>query len=106
MENTTLYFKIFKIEKISDVTPIELKRRYRILVQKYHPDKKPYGNANKFKIIQNSYEYLTVLMNEFIKKEDRKFFNNDFLYYNDGSIYSISKKRWVKIKGKIINTKT
>jgi len=105
MENTSLYFKIFKIEKISDITPKELKRRYRILVQKYHPDKKPHGNAEKFKVIHNAYEYLCGLMKEFLKQETEKFFNNDFLYYSDESIYSISKKRWVKVKGNIVDTK-
>lgn len=103
--NTDTYFKIFQIKKISDIDSKELIRRFRILVKKYHPDMKPHGNEEKFKLIYNAYKYLTDQMDEFIKIENQKFYNNDFLYYGDGSIFSISKKRWVKLKGKIINVK-
>lgn len=105
MIKSDVYFKIFKIEKISDITPKELKKRYRILVKKYHPDRKPHGDSKKFRLIHNSYEFLKNEMKILIQKENKKFFNEDFFYYSDDSIYSISKKRWVKIKGKKINIK-
>jgi DnaJ-class molecular chaperone len=98
------YFKVFKIKKIDDIDHIELKRRFRILVGKYHPDKKPYGNNEKFLLIHDAYEYLSERIKEYRKIESEKFFNNpDHLHYGDGSIYSISKKRWLKFKGKIID---
>lgn len=103
---TNTYFKIFKIEKVSDIDLKELLRRYRILIHKYHPDHPPYGNHEKFILIQEAYEYLTTLIKEYRKKESIKFFNNPhYLFYSDGSVYSLSKKRFIKIKGKTINIK-
>lgn len=103
---TSTYFNIFKIKKISDVDPKELLRRYRILVQKYHPDHPLHGNHDKFILIQEAYEYLVDRMKEYRKKESEKFFNNpDYLFYSDGSIFSLLTKRWIKFKGKIVNSK-
>lgn len=36
----------------------EMKKRFRELALKYHPDKKPYGNSEKFIQIQTAYEEL------------------------------------------------
>jgi len=96
--NTDLYFKIFKIKKISEITKHELKRRYKILALKYHPDKKPYGNTEKFKIIHNAFEYIGNELKKYLKKEDEKFFNSDFHFYGDGSIYNIKLKKWMRLK--------
>jgi len=95
--NTNKYFKAFKIKKISDITPKELTGRYRILVKKYHPDKG--GKAGQFTFIHDAYSYLKKLMKEYLKKENKKFFNKNFLYYGDGSIYDTKKGRWIKLKG-------
>jgi len=99
---TTDYYKIFKIEKISEITPKELIKRYRILSQKYHPDHKPHGDNEKFIAIGNAYDYLCEQMNVFLTKERVKFFNPDWLYYGDGSIYNPKKGRWIKLGGRII----
>ena len=95
--NTDIYFKIFEIEKIKTMTLRELKRRYGILAKKYHPDKG--GNHNKMVLINDAYKYLIVLVRQNIKKQDKLFFNKNFLFYGDGSIYNKKKGRWVKVKG-------
>lgn len=102
--NTDRYFKIFKIEKISDITPKELTRRFRILAKKYHPDHG--GSAIQFSHIREAYSYLKKLMDEYLKKETRKFFNPDFIYYKNGSIYDTKKRRWIKVKGKIVDIRS
>lgn len=101
MINTDQYFRIFKINKISDISMIELKRRYRILAKKYHPDKG--GNSAKFIIIQDAYNYIKPLIERYQQIENRKFFNKDFLYYSNGSIYDKKNRRWIKLKGRKIN---
>jgi hypothetical protein len=102
--NTDRYFRIFKIEKISDITSEELTRRFRILAKKYHPDHG--GSTIKFSLIHDAYSYLKKLMKEHLKKETKKFFNPNYLYYRNGNVYDIKKRRWVKVKGKIINTRS
>ena len=99
------YFKIFKIENIKTMTLQELKRRFRILVKIAHPDRG--GSPAKFRLVNDAYKYLTVLVKQHLKKESQKFFNNNHLFfYGDGSVFDTKKKRWSKIKGKIINIKT
>jgi DnaJ-class molecular chaperone len=101
--NTDKYFKIFKIKRISDVSKNELKKRFRILAKKYHPDKG--GKASNFILIQDAYKYLEKLMNDHIQKQNKKFFNQRYSFYNNGSVYDKKKKRWVKVKGKNIDIK-
>ncbi len=102
--NTNTYLKIYKIKTIREISPQELKRRWRILIQKYHPDHKPYGDADKFRIVNNAYHYLVELKKDDIKKESKIFYNNkDLLFYGNGSVYSQIKKRWIKFKGQKIN---
>ena len=104
METVDKYFKVFKINSIKAITHQELKRRYRILVRKYHPDAG--GTAGQFRLIHDAYEYLVSLRDDFLKIQNKKFYkNNYFLFYSDGSVYSITKKRWVRFKGQNINTK-
>lgn len=45
------------LELKSGATPDEIKKAYRRLAHKYHPDK-PGGNAEKFKQISEAYKYL------------------------------------------------
>ena len=97
------YFKVFKIDSIKDISSKELKRRFRILSLKAHPDVG--GSNGKFRFIKEAYKYLLVLRKQYVKIESRKFFNDDFLFYGNGSIYDIKKKRWLKFKGKKINIK-
>ena len=98
------YFKAFKITSIKVITHQELKRRYRILVQKYHPDKG--GTAGQFRFIQEAYEYLIKLRDDFLKQQSKKFYNKkNLLFYGDGSVYDTKKGRWVKFKGQIIKAK-
>ena len=104
METVEKYFKTFKISNIKNITPHELKRRYRILVQKYHPDHG--GRDYQFRFIQESYKYLKVLVEQNIKNQNNRFFNNKrYLFYGDKSVYDTKKRRWAKWKGKIIDKK-
>jgi len=50
------YYNIFGLPETAST--VEIKRRYRQLVLKYHPDKMG-GNQQKFLEIQEAYEYLT-----------------------------------------------
>ena len=103
--NINIYFEIFKIQTIEKITLKELKRRWRILLLKYHPDK-PGGDGNKTILINDAYSYIVARRKEFEKKESKKFFNKNFYFYGDGSIYNLEKKRWIKFKGNIINVES
>lgn len=102
--NTDKYFRVFKINNIKLIGRKELKRRWKILVKKYHPDKG--GNPAHFRFVNDAYQYLLNLIIDHEKIENKKFFNKNFLFYGDGSIYDITKKSWVKLKGKRIKVKT
>lgn len=103
MVNTNQYFRAFQIKKVSDISLKELKRRYRILVKKYHPDKG--GNAAKFRFVNDAYKYIEKLVIAHEKLQNNKFFNNKrYLFYGNGSVYDTQKGRWVKLKGVKINT--
>jgi curved DNA-binding protein CbpA len=97
------YFKVFKIEHISQIDLKEIKRRYKVLALKYHPDHG--GTGGQFRFIHDAYTYLTELRKDFDKKESKKFFNKKFLFYGDGSVYDPKKGKWIKWKGNIINKK-
>jgi curved DNA-binding protein CbpA len=97
------YFKAFKIESIKNINSRELKRRFRILSLIAHPDTG--GTSAKFRFVNDAYKYLLVLRKQYVKKESKKFFNDHFLFYGDGSIYDTKIGRWVKFKGKKINIK-
>ena len=104
METVDKYFRAFKIKSIKVITHQELKRRYRILSKKYHPDRG--GTAGQFRFIHDAYEYLVKLRDDFLKQQSKKFYNKKhLLFYGDGSIYDTKKARWVKFKGQVINTK-
>lgn len=97
------YYKIFKITDISVVSKKELKRRYRILVRKYHPDKG--GTDDHFRLIQNAYEYLEPKCQEKAEVKEQKKpqpklnpKKSRFLYYSDGSIYDVKKARWKQLR--------
>lgn len=98
--DTDKYFRIFKIKSVSEISMQELKRRYRVLVNKYHPDKG--GTDRQFCLVQDAYNYVLARLVEFIEKEQVKFYNKDFLYYGDGSIYDTKQGRWRKFGGKIL----
>lgn len=44
-------------------TKEELKKHYKMLVKKYHPDNHEFGNQNKFIEVQEAYTYLSNLDN-------------------------------------------
>lgn len=101
--NTDKYFKIFKIKSAKEISLDELKRRRRILSHKYHPDHG--GTTKQFCLVTEAYNYILQRIIEFIESEQVKFYNEDFIYYGDGSIYDKKQKRWRKIKGKILPIK-
>lgn len=104
MATVDKYFKAFKITSIKVITHQELKRRYRILARKYHPDHG--GTGGQFRFCTEAYKYLVSLRDDFLKQQSKKFYNKKhLLFYGDGSVYDTKKARWVKFKGQIIKTK-
>jgi curved DNA-binding protein CbpA len=94
--DVTGYYRLFKIEDIAKVTEIGLKRKYRSLVLKFHPDHG--GSADQFRYILDAYAYLVHERQRASKKshgirytvtQDKKFY-----HYGDGSIFDIEKNRW------------
>ena len=102
MVNTDQYFRVFKIKKVSDISLKELKRRYRILAKKYHPDLG--GDSAKFRFVNDAFQYVEKLITAYEKLQNQKFFNKRYLFYNNGSVFDTKAKKWVKIKGRKINT--
>ena len=74
------YLNLLELDNLSDLNTI--KKSYRRLSLKYHPDKNPY-NTNKFQEITEAYEYLIKHFDE-IKNE--KFNNEDLNKRSDKSI--------------------
>ena len=59
MRDISKYKRLFGITiNLVEFCPKELKRRWRILCQKYHPDHKPHGNKEHFEFVQEAYAYL------------------------------------------------
>jgi DnaJ-class molecular chaperone len=68
------YKRLFGIEgSLIEFKPEELKRRWKVLVTKYHPDHKPYGNADHFRFVQEAYAYLKTKCKGISIKEEEKF---------------------------------
>ena len=74
------YLNLLELDNLNDLNTI--KKSYRRLSLKYHPDKNPY-NTNKFQEITEAYEYLIKHFDE-IKNE--KFNNEDLNKRSDKSI--------------------
>ena len=94
--DVTGYLRLFKIEDIAKHTEADLKRKFRVLALKFHPDKG--GRADQFRYIQDAYAYLLHERQKIGKKnqgirytvtQDKKFY-----HYGDGSIFDIEKNRW------------
>ena len=97
MTKSSIYFRAFKISHIKDIDQKEIKRRYKILSKKYHPDMG--GTNDQFRFVKDAYDYVLERRKEFENKETKKFFNNSFYFYGNGSIYSVKIKKWVRHKG-------
>jgi len=72
--------KILDISQENEVTLTSLKKSYRILALKYHPDKnKSQDAAQKFQEVQNAYEYLLRYLEEddFTSEEEDEY-NEEF----------------------------
>lgn len=100
MDQISKYFYAFKISHIKEIDQKELKRRFRILAKKYHPDHG--GTSAQFRFVNEAYRYLKKLREDFCLKESRKFFTKKYKFYSDGSIYDTRNKRWILYKGKNI----
>ena len=62
------------LEMSDKFTESMLKKAYFKCALKYHPDKKPHGDTEKFKLIQQAYEFLK----EDVIKERSNWFDEDF----------------------------
>lgn len=108
MKTIESYFKIFKIQSSDNITKIELRRRYRILLKKYHPDIQG-GSTSKTQKINDAYKYLLDLAvrkeieNLEIIKRRFKVLNEKYYFYADGSVIDRRKNRVIKFKGRKIN---
>ncbi|GAK14579.1 J domain-containing protein [Geomicrobium sp. JCM 19039] len=51
------YLQIFEFESTDQVSADELRRRYRIMAKRYHPDS-PTGDVHKFKRVKEAYEHI------------------------------------------------
>lgn len=101
IDKSKTYFKIFKVSDITKIAEQELKRRYRILALKYHPDKG--GSHEKFLLAKEAYDYLVVERQTYLKQKVQKVQfkvseDNKFYFYGDGSIFDIKKNRWKQYK--------
>ena len=84
------YYKILEIDEKS--TPIEIKRAYRRLAQKHHPDKKT-GDAEKFKLIKEAYDTLILEFNSKNTKPDNSKNTSDYTYgYKETTDYTYGYK--------------
>ena len=101
------YFKAFKIKNEVDISKAELKKRFRILQMKYHPDRG--GSTSQSQFINEAYKYLLDLIIKNEKKQIEifknkcKVWNEKFYFYADGSVIDRRKKRVVRYKGRNIN---
>ncbi len=65
------YKRLFGITTtLVEFCPKELKRRWRVLCQKYHPDHKPHGNKDHFEFVQEAYAYLKKKCKGITKEEE------------------------------------
>ncbi len=55
--NYDIYLKVLEFDSVHNVTFDEIKKRYRALARKYHPDS-PTGDERRFKLVRESYEHL------------------------------------------------
>lgn len=98
------YFRLFKIENYKKISLSELKRRYRILCLKTHPDRG--GSSAQFRLVQDAYQYIKNLIEKYLKEESEKIYKDkNHLYYSDGSVFDKKSKRWKIYKGRKINVK-
>ena len=69
LETIEKYKRLFQINiPLDKFSSNELKRRWKILVKKYHPDKG--GNSEHFRFVQDAYSYLKNYTNDNIDSND------------------------------------
>jgi len=93
-------YKLFGLKHIKETDEIDLKKRYRKLAMKFHPDKG--GKREQFQFIQNSYECLIAECQMYSRKQrgirHTVSIDKQFYHYGDGSIFDTEKNRWKRYK--------
>ena len=108
------YKRLFGIEgSLIEFDPEELKRRWKVLVSKYHPDHKPYGNADHFRFVQEAYAYLKKKCKGISIQEEEKFIDelygireikgDDFCIWDIGEANFKRRAEYFKKHGKTKN---
>lgn len=98
MSDIKKYFVLFRVKKITELDEKELKRRYRFLAHRYHPDKG--GTSSQFRMVQEAYEYILGIINnkQPAFKPNKTTGPQKYYCYSDGSIFDIEKNRWMNKK--------
>jgi hypothetical protein len=114
------YKRLFGIDgSLIEFDPVELKRRWRHLCHKYHPDTGgELGNADHFRFVQDAYKFLKKKCKGISIKDEEKFIDelygireikgDDFCIWDIGEADWKKRHEWIKKHGKgpvVINKK-
>lgn len=95
MENTNDFYNILELDKTKPITKDEIKKNYKRLVIKYHPDKNSdKDTTDQFKLIQIAYE--TLIDDDKRKQYDRMDVKQKIEFYDE--IMNLISKKYPNFK--------